>query len=278
VAATSTRTAYPGRKYVPRSVLACQHGCDDGGASRCALWCAAVLASLLALNLNPSDLIKSLSPYGEIGVMFIIFAETGLLVGFFLPGDSLLFTAGLLAGTGDLDVALVVVCAFAGAFIGSEVGYLIGKQVGPRLFTKQESRFFKQEYVERTHAFFERHGPKTIVLARFVPIVRTFTPVMAGVGNMQRRVYTLYNLIGALLWAVGLSLLGWGLGDTLFSGKDKNKNIDKYLLPLVAVVILVSLIPVLLEWRKSRRNPVGPATPEAAVAEAEEIHDLVDPD
>jgi membrane-associated protein len=132
--------------------------------------------------------------------------------------------------------------------------------------------------VERTHAFFERHGPKTIVLARFVPIVRTFTPVMAGVGNMQRRVYTLYNLIGALLWAVGLSLLGWGLGDTLFSGKDKNKNIDKYLLPLVAVVVLVSLIPVLLEWRKSRRTPVEPATPEAAVAEAKEIHDLVDPD
>ena len=167
---------------------------------------------VLGLSLDPKHIIDSLSPYGEIGLWLIIFAETGLLIGFFLPGDSLLFTAGLLASQGHLDIALVVIGCFVAACIGDQVGYTIGNRLGPRLFRRPDSRFFKQEYVERTKAFFDRHGPKTIVLARFVPIVRTFTPVMAGVGTMRRRTFSLYNVIGALLWTVGVTMLGYALG------------------------------------------------------------------
>lgn len=197
-------------------------------------------------GIDVKNIVDSLSPYGEIALAFIIFAETGLLLGFFLPGDSLLFTAGVLAGQGQLDLALLVSTCFVGAFTGSEVGYLIGNKIGPRLFSKPDSRFFKQEYVERTKEFFDRHGPKTIVLARFVPIVRTFTPVMAGVGEMKRRTYTTYNLIGAVLWAVGVTMLGWALGDAIGSG------IDTYILPLLLVVVAISLLPVFLEWRRSK--------------------------
>jgi membrane-associated protein len=205
------------------------------------------MRAILGLIPSPKDILDSLSPYGEIGLILIVFAETGLLIGFFLPGDSLLFTAGLLAGQDKLDLAAILAGSFVAAFLGSEVGYLIGKHFGPRFFSKPDSRLFKQEYVHRTKAFFERHGPKTIVIARFVPIVRTFTPVMAGVGEMDRRTYTLYNLVGALLWAVGVTLLGYVLGDAI--GED----IDTYLLPIIAVIVLVSLIPPFLEWRRAKR-------------------------
>ncbi len=202
------------------------------------------------LGIDPEQILDSLSPYGELALMAIVFAETGLLIGLFLPGDSLLIVAGVLASQGKLDLALAVPACFVGAFVGSEVGYVIGQRLGPRLFTKQESRFFKQEYVERTHQFFERHGPKTIVLARFVPIVRTFTPVMAGVASMRRRAYTIFNLVGAALWAVGLVLIGWALGDAL-------GEVDEVrLLPIVAVVVVVSFIPAIVEWRKARREIV----------------------
>lgn len=180
--------------------------------------------------------------------MAIVFAETGLLIGFFLPGDSLLLIGGILASQGRLDIGLVLPLCFVGAFLGSEVGYAIGQRVGPRLFTRPDSRFFKQEYVERTHAFFERHGAKTIVLARFVPLVRTFTPVMAGVGGMRRRVYTVFNCIGALLWAVGVVLIGYALGDAIGDVSELE------LLPIIAVVVLISFIPALLEWRRARRH------------------------
>ena len=204
-----------------------------------------------ALSLNPKQLFDSLSPFGEVVAWLIVFAETGLLLGFFLPGDSLLFTAGVLAGQGKLQLWLLLPGAFVGAFLGSEVGYFIGSRVGPPLFRRPDSRFFKQEYVARTHAFFERHGSKAVVLARFVPVVRTFTPVMAGVGEMNRRVYSLYNLIGALLWAVGVTMLGFALGNAIGS------NIDTYLLPLIAVIIVVSLLPVFFEWRRVRRDAAG---------------------
>jgi len=237
-----------------------------------------VISTLLGLSLNPTNILNSLSPYGEIGVMVIVFAETGLLLGFFLPGDSLLFTAGVLAAqsaTGShslgptLDIGLLLPLCFVGAFLGSEVGYVIGKHLGPRLFTKPNSRLFKQEYVERTREFFERHGPKTIVIARFVPIVRTFTPIMAGVGSMQRRVYSIYNLIGALIWAVGITMLGWVIGDAI------GKNIDTYLLPLIALVIAISLIPPAIEWRRARRTRASKLDPEA---EAHELEEILNPD
>jgi membrane-associated protein len=204
------------------------------------------------LGLDPKHLFDSLSPYGEAVAWLIVFAETGLLLGFFLPGDSLLFTAGILAGQSRLDLWLLLPGVFVGAALGSEVGYVIGARVGPRLFRRPDSRFFKQEYVERTHGFFERHGSKAVVLARFVPVVRTFTPVMAGVGRMNRRVYSLFNLVGALLWAVGVTVLGVALGNAVGS------NIDSYLLPLIAAIVLVSLLPAFIEWRRHGRQAARP--------------------
>jgi membrane-associated protein len=200
------------------------------------------------LGLDPKSIFNSFSPYGEVVAWFIVFAETGLLLGFFLPGDSLLFTAGILAGQNKLSIWLLLPGAFVGAFLGAEVGYLIGRRVGPRLFRRPDSRFFKQEYVERTREFFDRHGPQAVVLARFVPVVRTFTPVMAGVGEMRRRDFTRYNLIGALLWAVGVTMLGYALGNAI------GNSIDTYLLPLIALIIAISLIPVYVEWRRAKRG------------------------
>ncbi len=205
------------------------------------------MRTLLALSLDPKHILNSLHPYGELGLIAIIFAETGLLIGFFLPGDSLLFTAGLLAGQGKLNLAFVAIGAFVAAVVGDQVGFTIGQQIGPRLFRKPDSRLFKQEYVEHTKAFFEKHGPKTIVLARFVPIVRTFAPVVAGVGEMPRKLFLTYNVVGAAIWAIGITMLGWVLGDAL------GDSIDKYLLPIIALIIVVSLIPPFLEWRKAKR-------------------------
>lgn len=212
-----------------------------------------------SLSLNPKQIFDSLSPYGEVFAWFIVFAETGLLLGFFLPGDSLLFTAGVLAGQGKMQLWLLVPGAFVAAALGGEVGYFIGEKVGPRVFRKADSRFFKQEYVERTHGFFERHGSKAVLLARFVPVIRTFMPVMAGVGRMNRRVYSTYNVIGAFVWSVGVTLLGYALGNAI------GGNIDTYILPLIAVIILVSFIPVFLEWRRAKRR-AATGSPEAAAA------------
>ena len=212
-----------------------------------------------SLSLNPKQLFDSLSPYGEVAAWLIVFAETGLLLGFFLPGDSLLFTAGILAGQGHMQLWLLVPGAFVGAALGGEVGYFIGERVGPRVFRRPDSRFFRQEYVERTHHFFERHGSKAVLLARFVPVVRTFMPVMAGVGKMTRRVYSTYNVIGALVWAVGVTMLGYALGNAI------GGNIDNYILRFIAVIILISFVPVLLEWRRAKRRAAA-ASPEPAAA------------
>jgi membrane-associated protein len=228
----------------------------------------AVLHQLAIFGIDIEELVNSLSPYGEIALWAIIFAETGLLIGFFLPGDSLLFTAGILAGQGKLNLAMVVIGCFVFAVVGDQVGYTIGKRLGPRLFRKPDSRIFQQEYIDRTKAFFEKHGPKTIIIARFVPIVRTFAPTLAGVGEMPRKTFLLYNVVGAFLWAVGLTMLGYVLGDVI--GKD----IDTYLLPIIFLIIAISLIPPFVEWRKARkvdRPGESPAEAEADVAELEEI-------
>jgi membrane-associated protein len=201
----------------------------------------------LALTLDPKSILDSLSPYGEIGLMLIIFAETGLLLGFFLPGDSLMFTAGLLASQGSLNLALVLVGCFLAAVIGDQVGFTIGVILGPRV-GRPDARFIKPEYVERTEVFFDRHGPKTIVLARFVPIVRTFAPVVAGVAGMRRSVFFRYNAVGAGLWVTVATLAGYLLADAI------GNSIDTYLLPIVGVVVLASLIPAFIEWRRHRRE------------------------
>src|SRR5260370_21797994 len=182
----------------------------------------------------------------------IVFAETGLLVGFFLPGDSLLFTAGVLAGQSKLDLWLLLPGAFVAAVLGDQFGYFIGRRFGPPLFRRPDSRFLKQEYVDRTHAFFERHGPKAVVLARFVPIVRTFTPVAAGIGKMNHRVFTIYNVIGAFIWALGVTLLGYAPGNAI------GGNGDNYPLPLIAVIIVLSLLPALFEWRRAKTPRAAP--------------------
>ena len=194
--------------------------------------------------LDPRDLIVT---FGTIGLFAIVFAESGLFFGFFLPGDSLLFTAGLFASQGTLSLPLILVGCFVAAVAGDQVGYLFGKRVGPALFRRPDSRFFRQEYVERAQRFFEKYGAKTIVLARFVPIVRTFAPILAGVGKMPYRTFVLFNVVGGLLWAVGVTLLGYALGEMI-------PDIDRYLLPIIALIILISFIPIGVEWLKSRRQ------------------------
>lgn len=179
----------------------------------------------------------------------IIFAETGLLAGFFLPGDSLLFTAGVFAAKGDLNIVILVAGCFAAAVIGDQVGFAFGRRAGPSIFGRPDARLFKHEHVMRAERYFAEHGPKTVILARFVPIVRTFTPVLAGVGKMEYRTFASYNVVGGLLWAVGITVLGYFAGEAI--GED---NIDRYLLPIIALIILASAIPPLLEWRRHHRR------------------------
>jgi membrane-associated protein len=196
----------------------------------------------------PGDLESALQTVGLIGLLAIVFAESGLLIGFFLPGDSLLFTAGLLSSQGHLaPLPVILVGCFLAAVAGDQVGYAFGARVGPSLFRRPDSRIFKQEYVDKARQYFERHGSKTIVLARFVPIVRTFAPILAGVGTMRYRTFVTFNVMGGLLWAVGVTSLGYILGESV-------PDIDKYLLPVIGLIVLLSLLPVLLEVRKARRE------------------------
>ncbi|HEV7888075.1 MAG TPA: VTT domain-containing protein [Acidimicrobiales bacterium] len=198
--------------------------------------------------MDPKHLIET---FGTIGLFLIIFAESGLLIGFFLPGDSLLFTAGLLASQGTLSFPVILGGCFLAAVAGDQVGYLFGNRVGPALFRRPDSRIFKQQHVERAQAFFDEHGSKTIVLARFVPIVRTFAPILAGVGKMHYRTFVTFNVIGGLLWAVGVTTLGYVLG-------KKVPSIDKYLLPVIALIIVLSLLPVGFEFLRQRRKSRTP--------------------
>jgi membrane-associated protein len=259
---------YRGAEVVPRKVACCQAtpSSPRSGKAGTKVYSAAVLGVLLGL-LDPKSMIESASPFGELLVMAIIFAETGLLIGFFLPGDSLLFTAGLLANDGKLNIALLIVGVFVAAVVGDQVGYQFGKKAGPSIFRKPDAKLFRQEYVQHTKNFFDSHGPKTIVIARFVPVVRTFAPVLAGVGEMKWKTFTMFNVVGALLWAVGITLAGYALGSAIGAS-----NVDKYLYPIIAVIILVSFIPPFLEWRKHRRA----RTSAEAEEESEELHDLLD--
>jgi membrane-associated protein len=193
--------------------------------------------------LDPHHLIET---FGTIGILAVIFAETGLLIGFFLPGDSLLFTAGLLASQGKLNFAVIAIGCFLAAVLGAQTGYLLGRRFGPALFRRPDSRLFKAEYVERAEAYFRDHGSRTIVLARFVPVIRTFSTVVAGVSQMPATTFLAYNLIGGFVWTVGVTTGGYFLGKTV-------PNVDKYLLPMIVAIVAVSLVPVALEARKQRR-------------------------
>ncbi|MDR3557998.1 MAG: DedA family protein [Candidatus Pacebacteria bacterium] len=193
--------------------------------------------------LDPIIIIKAL---GLAGVLFIIFAESGLFFGFFFPGDSLLFTAGFLASQNLLPPAWLFIGAFVAAVVGDSVGYAFGRKIGPKIFTKEDSFFFNKKYIERSERFYEKYGKKTIILARFIPVVRTFAPILAGVGNMSYRTFISYNVVGGLLWSVGISALGFGLGAIV-------PNASSYITPIVVIIIIVSIIPPIREYTISRR-------------------------
>ena len=184
---------------------------------------------------------------GYVGVTIIVFSETGLLAGFFLPGDSLLVTAGLVASQGKLDIVKLNLLLMAAAILGDTTGYMIGKFVGPRLFNKDDSFFFRKDHVRRTHDFFTKYGGKTIILARFVPIVRTFAPTVAGVGGMDYRKFLFFNVIGGVLWVIGMTMIGYSLGRTI-------PNIEKHLHIVLAIVIIVSFLPLVHEFIQSRKK------------------------
>ena len=208
--------------------------------------------------LKPENILTWMGPWALAGVAFIIFAECGLLLGFFLPGDSLLFLAGLFIGTGAIAQPLWLACVVLTvmAFVGNLVGYWIGAAAGPRLFNKPDSRLFKQQYVDRTHAFFERYGAPAIILGRFVPIVRTFITAIAGVGRMDFRKYVAYSLVGAVLWACGVTVLGYFLGG--------NEWVKGHIDLVLVLVVLVSILPLIVEFLRHRKD--APLTEDSDLA------------
>lgn len=201
---------------------------------------------MIASLLDPMGLLET---WGTIGLLAIVFIESGLLIGFFLPGDSLLFTAGLLAADGRLDIGVIAIgCAIA-AIAGDQVGYTIGRRTGPRLLAR-ETWLVTAERVGRTERFFAQRGGRAVLLARFVPVVRTFTPVLAGVVRMPYRDFVVWNVAGGLLWGTGVTMLGFALGESV-------PGIDRYLLPIVGLIVAVSAVPVVLELRR-RPEPTTP--------------------
>nr|WP_033286146.1 VTT domain-containing protein [Streptomyces sp. NRRL F-525] len=231
---------------------------------------------MMTLALGPSwlDPNTMLDRFGIWGLLLVVFAESGLLIGFFLPGDSLLFTCGLLITAGTLDfplwAAVALICV--AAILGDQAGYIFGKKVGPSLFSRPDSRLFKQENVVKAHEFFEKYGPKSLVLARFVPIVRTFTPIIAGVSGMKYRSFLTFNIIGGVLWGAGVTLLGSWLGNIDFV----HKNIEAILI----LIVMISVVPIIIEFlrarSKAKKNPQGPGEQHADPAETQPFPVIMD--
>ncbi len=192
------------------------------------------------------DIVSLAKTAGYAGVSGIIFAESGLLIGFFLPGDSLIFTCGFLASQGILDIKILIPLLFLAAIIGDSVGYSFGFRFGPKIFKKEDSLLFHKDNLLKAQAFFEKHGGKTIILARFIPIIRTFAPILAGVGKMRYAIFAFYNIIGGLLWSVGLLLLGYYLGKAI-------PDIDKYLLPIILAIIVISVAPNIIHILRDQK-------------------------
>lgn len=183
---------------------------------------------------------------GYLGIFLIIFAESGLLIGFFLPEDSLLFTAGFLASQNIFDIKILTILCFIAAVTGDSVGYAIGHKIGRKLFRRQDSFFFHPDHLLKAEKFYKEHGKKTIILARFLPIIRTFAPVVAGIGNMNYKTFLSYNIIGGVLWAVLLPLTGFYLGKTI-------PDVDKYLLPIIVLIIIASILPQAITVLKNEK-------------------------
>ncbi len=202
-------------------------------------------------SLLHGDLKTIIETIGYIGVFSIVFLESGMLVGFFFPGDSLLFTAGFLASQGIFNISYLILGCFLGAVIGDSVGYFIGHRFGRKLFEKENSYLFRKDHLAKTEAFYDKHGGKTIILARFMPVIRAFAPVVAGISSMHYSTFLFYNLFGGFLWAVGLTLAGFYLGSLI-------PDVDKYLLPIIGFIILASISPAIIHILKdkSKRNKI----------------------
>jgi membrane-associated protein len=182
---------------------------------------------------------------GLLGITFMVFAESGLFFGFFFPGDSLLFTAGIFASQGYMNIFLLLLLCFIAAILGDTVGYWTGKKMGRRLFNKEEGFFFKKQRLHDAEEFYNKHGKYTIIMARFIPIIRTFAPIVAGIGDMHYRTFISYNIIGGFLWTIGLLLLGYFLGGII-------PNPDTYILPIVLLIVVISFIPVIIKVLRTR--------------------------
>ena len=193
------------------------------------------------------DLSSLIQTFGYIGIVAVVFAESGLFFGFFLPGDSLLFTAGFLASQGFFNIFILIALTTTAAIVGDSVGYWFGKKVGPFIFSRPDSFWFSHKRVEDASAFFAKHGPKSLVLARFIPAVRTFTPILAGVGQMNYRTFLTYNVIGGVLWGTGLPILGYFLGRLV-------PHPDRYIIPIVLIIVVVSMLPILREVFRKKKS------------------------
>lgn len=191
---------------------------------------------------------------GHVVLIAIVFCETGVMAGFFLPGDSLLVTAGLFAAAGDLNIWLLNVELMLAAIIGDQVGYMVGRKIGPRIFVREKSLLFRRDHLLRTKAFYERYGAKTIVLARFVPIVRTFAPVVAGVGEMKYTTFVTFNIAGGMAWVFSMLMTGYSLAHLI-------PNVERHVHKIILVVIILSILPGVVEWVRSRRAPRTPLAP-----------------
>ena len=200
------------------------------------------------------DLIELVKTIGYAGIFFMIFAESGLFFGFFFPGDSLLFTAGFLASQNILDIKILLPLVVIGAIVGDSTGFWMGGKFAKWLMERRESFFFKKEYIERAHKFYDKYGGKALILARFVPAVRTFVPIVAGMADMEYKKFISYNVFGGLFWGAGMTLAGYYLGRLI-------PDVDKYLLPIIAVIIFASVLPGIIHMREdikkfARRNKV----------------------
>lgn len=190
------------------------------------------------------DIVGLLKTVGYVGFFSIIFAESGVLIGFFFPGDSLIFMAGFLASQGVFDLAIILILGFFGAVLGDSFGYFFGQKIGPKIFKKEDSFFFHKKHLDSAKLFYEKHGRQTIILARFVPVIRTFVPILAGVGQMKYSTFLIFNVIGGFIWVFLMALLGYFFGTSI-------PNADHYILPIVLLIITISSLPTLIQiWKK----------------------------
>ena len=199
---------------------------------------------LACIHLDPMAILQTGS---YVGIALLVFAESGLLIGMFLPGDSLLFAAGLLAASDFFSLGHLMMIVVAAAILGDSAGYWFGKKIGDHLYEREDSRFFKKEYLKRTERFYQKYGGRALILARFVPIVRTLTPILAGAGSMTYRKFLSYNIIGGILWGAGMVVLGFLLGSVI-------PNSEKYVLPISLVIIVISLLPILINLARGKRG------------------------